>query len=148
MLWMLAIARIPPYQRGIKGVVSYVAQEPAPRRGLGEIWCNVQTFQEFRNTSQTCSGAGDCSHRFILLPVTRHSSLITLITYPDYVWIAGSLIPTHVSSVSWFLRPEKSDYLITYLITIYYYIYYLSRRSKILKTQDWKQKTGSYDYFN
>ena len=36
---------------------------------------------------------------------------------------------------------EKYDRLIAYTMAIYYYIYYLPGRSKILKTENWKQKT-------
>jgi hypothetical protein len=127
-----------------KSQVSPLAKDeavpPFPKGGR-RIWCNMQTFQQFKNTSQTCSDAGDCSHRFILLPVTRHSSLITLITSPDHVWIAETLTTTHVSLFHNIFSSQNCDYLITYLITIYYYVDYLSRRSKILKTENWKLKT-------
>jgi hypothetical protein len=66
---------------------------------------------------------------------------ITLTTSPDYVRIAQSLIPTHFSTLLWSFRPGKFDYLITYLITIYYYVDYLPGRSKNLKTENWKRKT-------
>ena len=56
---------------------------------------------------------------------------IRLITSPDQVLIAESLNPTHYSDALWYFRPKEFDYLITYMITIYYYIHYLSRRSKI-----------------
>ena len=63
--------------------------------------------------------------------------VITLITSLDHVWIAETLNPTHVSNVLWYFRSGKCYYLITYLITIYYYVDYLPGRSKILKTRDW-----------
>jgi hypothetical protein len=91
----------------------------------------MQTFQKFRNIAQNC----------LREPVTRHSLLITLTTSPHHVWIAETLTTTHVSTAPWYFHPEKFDYLITYLITIYYYVDYLSRRSKNLKTENWKRKT-------
>jgi hypothetical protein len=41
------------------------------------------------------------------LLVTRHPSLVTLITSPDYVWIVETLIPAHVSTVSWYFHPAR-----------------------------------------
>jgi hypothetical protein len=99
----------------------------------------MQTFRRFRNISQTWSSAGDCSHRFIPV-ITRHSSLITLTTSPDYVWIAETLIPTHVSLFHAILSLQNYDYLITYLIAICCYVDYLSRRSKIRKLKTESRK--------
>jgi len=36
----------------------------------------------------------------------------------------------------------------TYTIATHYYMHYLSRKSKILETENWKQKLNSGDYFN
>ena len=47
----------------------------------------------------------------LLSPVTRHSSLITLITSPDHIWIAETLTTTHFSTALWYSHPEKFDYL-------------------------------------
>jgi hypothetical protein len=74
--------------------------------------------------------AGDCPMYSSLL------SPVTLITSSDYVWIAESLIPTHFSGVAWYFHQRNFDYLITYLITIHYYVDYLSRRSRTLKTEN------------
>jgi hypothetical protein len=86
----------------------------------------MQTFQKCRNIAQTRSRK----------PVTPHPLLITLTTSPDHVWIAETLTKTHVSTVPWYFRPEKFDYLITYSVTIYYYVDYLPGRSKNLKTEN------------
>jgi len=71
---------------------------------------------------------------------------ITLITSPDYVWIAESLNPTHVSTALWYFYGKNCDYLITYTITIYHYVDYLSRRSKIRKMKTENRKPRSLNY--
>jgi len=103
----------------------------------------MQTFQKFQNISQTCSGAGDCSHRFILI-ITRHPSLVTLITSPDYVWIAESLNLTHDLDVLWYFHQENMITSITYTIANCYYMHYLAIETESLeslKTKGQKLKT-------
>jgi hypothetical protein len=70
-------------------------------------------------------------------PATKPRLLdITMITSPDYVWIPESLVPNHVSLFHTIFSSQDCDYLITYTMTIYYYIHYLSRTSKNLKTEN------------
>ena len=89
----------------------------------------MQTFQKFRNIAQTCL-------REIALIDSSLLSPVTLTTSPGYVWIAESLNPTHVSLFYTIFSSDNSDYLTTYTMTIYYYVDYLSRGSKNLKTEN------------
>ena len=103
----------------------------------------MQTFQKFRNISQTCTGAVDCSHRFILI-ITCHPSLVTLITSPDYVWIAESLNLTHDLDVLWYFHQKNMITSITYTIANCYYMHYLAIETESLeslKTKGQKLKT-------
>ena len=59
---------------------------------------------------------------------------ISLISSPDYVWIAESLNLTHDSTVSQHFHQKKRDYLITYTIVIYYYMHYLAIETESLES--------------
>ena len=101
--------------------------------GNNTIRCNMQTFQKLRNIPQTC----------LRELVTRHSSLITLITSPDHVWIAQTLTPTHVSTVLRYSHPEKFDYL--------HYLHHNNLLLHILLTKEienpenWELTTENWD---
>jgi hypothetical protein len=68
-----------------------------------------------------------------ILPQKRGIKGVVVRYYSDYfIWIAESFNP----DVLWRFRQKRSDYLITYSMTIYYYVDYLSRGSKNLKTEN------------
>ena len=70
------------------------------------------------------------------------SSGISPITSSDYAWIAESLNPTHDPGVLWFFHQKIVVACITYTLLTHYYMYYLSKNSKIrkLRAKRWKLK--------
>ena len=102
------------------------------------IWCNMQTFQKFRNISQNRSGAGDCPHRFILI-ISRQSLLWLL-----HLTIYGLLNPlTQMFYRTCMKKRDHFHYLYDANLLLIHYLVIENLEPKILslKTENRKLKT-------